>query len=100
MVSNKFGIDIFYTAFKEAARNGSSEAEEEDDENRLILTNHNFFMALYNLSKALFAHDERPFESMFASMLTENTALHSKGRKYGFDAHDRTFSCSRPLTED
>ena len=82
MVSNKFSLDIFYTAFKEAARNGNSEAEEEDFENRFILTNHNFFLALYNLSKALFAHDEKPFESMFAQMLTEKMVTHDKRRKY------------------
>ena len=81
MVSNKFSLDIFYTAFKEAARNGNSEAEEEDFENRFILTNHNFFLALYNLSKALFAHDEKPFESMFAQMLTEKMVTHDKRRK-------------------
>ena len=85
MVSNKFSLDIFYTAFKEAARNGNSEAEEEDLENRFILTNHNFFLALYNLSKALFAHDEKPFESMFAQMLTEKMVTHDKRRKYHQD---------------
>jgi hypothetical protein len=76
MVSNKFSLDIFYTAFKEAARNGNS--EEEEDENRFILTNHNFFLALYNLSLALYAHDENPFESMFAQMLTEKMVTHDK----------------------
>ena len=80
MVSNKFSLDIFYTAFKEAARNGNS--EEEEDENRFILTNHNFFLALYNLSLALYAHDENPFESMFAQMLTEKMVTHDKRRKY------------------
>ena len=79
MVSNKFSLDIFYTAFKEAARNGNS--EEEEDENRFILTNHNFFLALYNLSLALYAHDENPFESMFAQMLTEKMVTHDKRRK-------------------
>ena len=99
MVSNKFSIDIFYTAFKEAARNGNSEAEDEDFENRFILTNHNFFLALYNLSKALFAHDEKPFESMFAQMLTEKMVTHDKRRKYDFDVNDWKFSCWRPLAE-
>ena len=50
-------------------------------DNRFILTNHNFFLALYNLSKALFAHDEKPFESMFAQMLTEKMVTHDKQRK-------------------
>lgn len=77
MVSNKFSLDIFYTAFKEAARNGNADVDGDAD-NRFILTNHNFFLALYNLSKALFAHDEKPFESMFAQMLTEKMVTHDK----------------------
>ena len=81
MVSNKFSLDIFYTAFKEAARNGSAEAIDGEMDNRFILTNHNFFLALYNLSKALFAHDEKPFESMFAQMLTEKMVTHDNQRK-------------------
>ena len=81
MVSNKYSIDIFYTAFKEAARNGNQEEVDGENDTRFILTNHNFFLALYNLSKALFAHDEKPFESMFAQMLTERMVTHDKERK-------------------
>jgi len=47
-------------------------------ENRFVLTNHNFFLALYNLARALFAHDEKPFESMFAQLLTEKMETHDK----------------------
>ena len=31
MVSNKFGLDIFYTAFKEAASNNMPEANPDED---------------------------------------------------------------------
>jgi len=60
MISNKYGLDLFYTVFKEASRNSpSSKADGGSDEivvNSSVLINHNFFRAITMLAKTLFAH--------------------------------------------
>lgn len=73
MVSNKFSLDIFYTAFKEAAMNcGVGVADNKIDvENAYVLINNNFYLAMTNLAKALYAHEENPFEAMFTKMLVD-----------------------------
>jgi hypothetical protein len=75
MISNKYGLDIFYTAFKEAAGNNSPETQTDPDEeatsNASVLINHNFFLAITMLAKSLFAHEENPFEAMFSQMLVD-----------------------------
>ena len=60
MISNKFGIEIFYTAFKAAT------GEDND-----YLDNRKFYYAIVLLSQALFGHEENPFETMFAKMLVD-----------------------------
>ena len=60
MISNKNGIEIFYTAFKEACG---------EDNDRL--DNIKFYYSIVLLSKALFSHEESPFETMFSSMLVD-----------------------------
>ena len=61
MISNKYGLDIFYTAFKEAASNNSPETQTDPDEeaqpNASVLVNRNFFLAVTMLAKSLFAHE-------------------------------------------
>jgi hypothetical protein len=59
MISNKHGIEIFYTAFKSAAGGSSTEDNEH-------LDNRKFYYAIVLLSKALYSHEENPFEAMFA----------------------------------
>lgn len=67
MVSNKYGIEIFYTAFKEAC------GEDFDkDHNDGILDNTKFYYAIVLLSKVLFTQEEQPFEAMFSHMLVDN----------------------------
>ena len=73
MVSNKFSLDIFYSAFKEAAMNCGIEANAtEDVENKYVLINNNFYLAMTNLAKALYAHEDDPFQIMFKDMLVDS----------------------------
>ena len=86
MISNKFGLDIFYTAFKEAAGNNMPESaqansDEEVAQGASVLINHNFFLAVTMLAKSLFAHEENPFEAMFAQMLVDQIVTHDRKSK-------------------
>jgi hypothetical protein len=66
MISNKHGIEIFYTAFKEACGEGYNANEMSG-----YLDNSKFYYALILLSKVLFAHEASPFEAMFQTMLAD-----------------------------
>ena len=81
MVSNKFSLDIFYTAFKEAAMNCGMDAGSSglDIENQYVLISNNFYLAMTNLAKALYAHEENPFEAMFTKMLVDQKETANKG---------------------
>ena len=83
MISNKYGLDIFYTAFKEAAGNNSPETntDEEGVQSGSVLINHNFFLAITMLAKSLFSHEENPFEAMFAQMLVDQIVTHDRKSK-------------------
>ena len=67
MISNKYGLEIFYNAFLEAA------------EGSQVLDQRKFHYAIILLAKALFSNrpgtDERsnPFEEMFTTMLIDKT---------------------------
>mmetsp|Transcript_21944 Transcript_21944/g.16290 ORF Transcript_21944/g.16290 Transcript_21944/m.16290 type:complete len:99 (+) Transcript_21944:53-349(+) len=61
MVSNKFGVEIFYTAFKEACGPDND-----------FLNDQKFYYAIVLLSKALFGHEDNPFEAMFSMMLVDS----------------------------
>jgi len=72
MVSNKNGLDIFYTAFKEASQNNNyeatvldEEAEEEAAQNS-VLVGRNFYLAITMLAKAIFGHEDSPFQALFS----------------------------------
>jgi hypothetical protein len=60
MISNKHGIEIFYTAFKEACGPDNT-----------FLDNTKFYYAVVLLSKALFGQEQNPFETMFSQMLVD-----------------------------
>jgi hypothetical protein len=60
MISNKYGIEIFYTCFMEAA--GEKE----------FLDKSKFYYAIFLLSKALYGHSENPFEEMYQKMLIDS----------------------------
>ena len=81
MVSNKFSLDIFYTAFKEAAMNCGMDAGNNglDIENQYVLISNNFYLAMTNLAKALYAHEDNPFEAMFTKMLVDQKETANKG---------------------
>jgi hypothetical protein len=61
MLSNKNGIEIFYTAFKEAS--GGPDVA--------LLTHTKFHYAIKLLAKTLFYKEESPMEAMFAQLLTD-----------------------------
>lgn len=61
IISNKFGLEIFYTTFKEAAK----------DNGYLDINSFNYAIVL--LSKTLFAHESNPVETMFTTMLMDKT---------------------------
>lgn len=63
MISNKHGIEIFYTAFKEACGGGDKETA--------YLDNTKFYYAIVLLSKALYGNEDNPFEAMFSQMLVD-----------------------------
>jgi hypothetical protein len=74
MLSNKFGLDIFYTAFVEAAQTAPVETGHNQESDRRVLVRDNFFLSLTQLAKAIYserARDENigAFEIMFAEML-------------------------------
>ena len=46
-----------------------------------MLINHNFFLAITMLAKSLFAHEENPFEAMFAQMLVDQIVTHDRKSK-------------------
>lgn len=79
MVSNKFSLDIFYTAFKEAAQNEGVEQVGDEIADRFVLYHNNFYLAMINLAKALYAHEENPFEAMFTSLLVAQKETKDKG---------------------
>ena len=66
MISNKFGIEIFYTAFKEAC--GESFA---DQYQYGLLDEMKFHYAIVLLSKVLYANESSPFAAMFSNMLQD-----------------------------
>ena len=70
MLSNKNGIEIFYTAFKEACGQDNDQ-----------LNNTKFYYAIVLLSKALFGHEENPFETMFSLMLVDQVMTSDMKRK-------------------
>jgi hypothetical protein len=65
MISNKNGIEIFYTAFKEACK------DPKGDSNVVNLDNTKFHYAIYLLAKTIFHYEESPMEAMFSQMLTD-----------------------------
>ena len=77
MITNKYGLDLFYTVFKEASKNQPASKQEgsayESTNSSSVLINHSFFRAITMLAKSLFAHEEEPFESMFSQLLVYST---------------------------
>lgn len=66
MITNKFGIEIFYTAFKEACGDDYNH-----EGNYGLLDNSKFYYSIILLSKVLYAHEASPFEAMFSNMLVD-----------------------------
>ena len=77
MVSNRFGIEIFYTAFKEACGEDFNEQI-----NHGVLDSTKFYYAIVLLSKVLYSHESQPFEAMFSNMLVDKLMTNDSRRKY------------------
>ena len=72
MISNKFSLDIFYTAFKEASMNCGIDGDRKKNvDGKFVLVSNNFYLAMANLAKALYAHEENPLQAMFTKMLVD-----------------------------
>ena len=77
MIKNKFGIEIFYTAFKEAC------GEEFNTQiNHGVLDNTKFYYAIILLSKVLYGNEPAPFEAMFSNMLVDKIMKSDHGCKF------------------
>ena len=59
MLTNKFGLDIYYTSFKQASQNAAVETGTVKNLERLVLVKDNFFLALKFLSTAIYGERER-----------------------------------------
>lgn len=70
MISNKFGIDIFYQAFKEACGNEEP-----------ALDRKKFHYAIILLAKSLYSQEDNPFETMFSQMLVDQIMTADNRRK-------------------
>ena len=77
MISNKYGIEIFYTAFKEACGTDFNVAN-----NFGLLDNKKFYYAIQLLAKVLFSSENNPFEAMFSNMLVDKMMTSKQERKY------------------
>jgi hypothetical protein len=87
MITNKFGLDIFYTAFKEAASTAAVETGIDLDRGQSLLGKDNYYLCLEFLAKAIYAErvkQERigAFELLFAEMLQEKIESYNHKRKY------------------
>jgi hypothetical protein len=71
MICNKFGIDVFYQAFKEACG--------EDDQP--TLDRKKFHYAIILLAKSLYSKEDNPFETMFSQMLVDQIMTADNRRK-------------------
>ena len=61
MIQNANGLEIFYTAFKEASGGPT-----------VIYLDHNKFQyAIFLLAQTIFRKEEAPMEAMFSQMLTD-----------------------------
>jgi hypothetical protein len=56
MISNRNGLEIFYTVFKEAAGPPGT----------VYLDHTKFHYAIYLLARTIFNHEESPIEAMFS----------------------------------
>lgn len=74
MISNKNGLEIFYTAFKEAC--GGADV--------VFLDHTKFHYAIFLLAKTIFHGEESPIEAMFSQMLTDTVMTSDSRRKSVF----------------
>ena len=68
MIKNKFGIEVFYTAYKEACGEDFNHKV-----NHGVLDFTKFYYSIVLLSKVIYANYDSPFETMFSEMLVDKT---------------------------
>ena len=79
MISNKFGLDIFYHTFREAASNQQIETGDQGEGvSYKLLIKDNFFLAITMLAEALYNEEENPFAAMFDQMLVDRIETSDK----------------------
>jgi len=77
MISNRHGIEIFYTAFKEAC------GQAYNAENQYgCLDCSKFYYSIILLSKVLYHTEPSPFEAMFSNMLVDKLMTSDQQRKF------------------
>lgn len=77
MITNKFGLDIFYTAFKEACGE-----EFNEEKNYGILDEDKFYYAIKLLSQVIYSGENDPFAAMFSNMLQDKSLTNDQRCKY------------------
>ncbi len=71
MVTNRFGIDVFYQAYKEAA--GTSP----------VLDNKRFFYAIILIAQNLYRRSSSPIQQLFSEMLVDSNLGEDKTMSSG-----------------
>ena len=98
MISNKYGLEIFYAAFRAAC---ADDFDQQKRGKKPLMDNSKFFYAIILLSKILFFSEPVPFEAMFSNMLVEklvtgggipNTSRLPKSDQHTIDAMAAIYS--------
>lgn len=79
MIKNKFGIEVFYTAYKEACGEDFNHKV-----NHGVLDFTKFYYSIVLLSKVIYANYDSPFETMFSEMLVDKTMKRDFECKFSF----------------
>lgn len=66
MISNRHGIEVFYTAFKQAC---GEEYSQQNNYGQLDSTK--FYYSIILLSEVLYQQESSPFEAMFSNILVD-----------------------------
>jgi hypothetical protein len=77
MISNKHGVEVFYTAFKEA-----SQDDFDHHNNHGYMDNNKFYYSIILLSKVIFMKEREPFQAMFSNMLVDKLLTGEQKRKF------------------
>lgn len=77
MISNKYGIELFYTVFKEACGDNFNK-----DNNDGLIDNTMFYQCVIYLSEVFFANEEEKLKAMFSRILVDKHITSDTRGKY------------------